>query len=119
MHVPFLAVLLALPSTLLALPILSTGATVAQDVRNIHNAVLKLDATVQAYQGVPLPTSLIEGTPVLVGVAEIHRVNRAGFTHALAAKQFTVEESIDVVDVVVQTGEFLRVDTVLGRGQSG
>ena len=52
--------------------ILPTGQTVKQDVINIHNAVLELDATVQAYDGSPFPTSLVEGTPVLLGVAKIH-----------------------------------------------
>jgi hypothetical protein len=100
-----------LPSIALAasLPrdILPTGQTVRQDVINIHNAVLALDATINSYQGVPLPTSLVEGTPVLLGVAEIHRVNRAGFRHALAASPFTVEDSRDVVDAVVDTGKYL------------
>lgn len=86
--------------------ILPTGQTVKQDVINIHNAVLALDNTINSYQGVPLPTSLVEGTPVLLGVAEIHRVNRAGFRHALAALPFTVEDSRDVIDAVVDTGTY-------------
>jgi hypothetical protein len=83
---------------------LPNGQTVKQDVINIHNAVLALDATIQSYQGVPLPTSLVEGTPVLLGVAEIHKVNRAGFRHALAALPFSVEDSREVIDTVVDTG---------------
>ena len=43
-----------------------------QDIINIHNAVLELDTTVQAYDGSPFPTSLVDGTPVLLGVAKIH-----------------------------------------------
>ncbi|KAF2818922.1 hypothetical protein CC86DRAFT_308223 [Ophiobolus disseminans] len=82
---------------------LPTGQTVKQDVINIHNAVLALDATVQAFQGSPLPTSLVDGTPVLLGVAEIHRVNRAGLRHAVAALPFSVEDSRQVVDAVVST----------------
>jgi hypothetical protein len=104
----FTTLLLAcLSTTTLALP-LPTGATIAQDVRNIDTAVRALDATVQAYKGVPLPVSLVEGAPVLAGVAEIHRVNRAGFVHALAAQTFSVEESVNVVDVVSGTGESLK-----------
>lgn len=68
--------------------------------------MLALDATVQAYQGAPFPTSLIDGTPVLLGVAEIHRVNRAGFRHALAALPFSMEETREVIEAVVDTGSF-------------
>jgi hypothetical protein len=101
---PLLALLpltssLALPETLLP-----TGQTVVQDIINIHNAVLELDATVQAYNGSPFPTSLVDGTPVLLGVAKIHEVNRAGFRHALAALPFTVPDSNDVISTVTSTG---------------
>jgi hypothetical protein len=89
--------------------ILPNGQTVKQDVINIHNAVLELDQTVQAYQGAHLPTSLVEGTPVLLGVAKIHEVNRAGFRHALAALPFTVKDSRQVVGTVVETGMLLAV----------
>lgn len=75
-----------------------------QDIINIHNAVLALDATIQSFQGSPFPTSLVDGTPVLLGVAEIHTVNRAGFRHALVAAPFSVEDSVEVVDAVVDTG---------------
>jgi hypothetical protein len=90
-----------IPKRQLELP---NGQTVKQDILNIHNAVLALDTTIQAYQGVPLPTSLVEGTPVLLGVAEIHKVNRAGFRHALASMQFSVEDSREVIESVVDTG---------------
>lgn len=89
--------------------ILPTGQTVKQDIINIHNAVLELDATVQAYDGSPFPTSLVDGTPVLLGVAKIHTVNRAGFRHALAALPFTVADSNDVITTVTDTGECLLV----------
>lgn len=100
--------------SLISLPILLTsalpqaslpnGQTVKQDVINIHNAVLELDATVQAYQGAAFPTSLVEGTPVLLGVAKIHEVNRAGFRHALVSAPFSKEDSIQIIDTVVDTG---------------
>jgi hypothetical protein len=109
MHIPLLFSLLpsfALGAVLPPRQLLPTGQTVKQDVINIHNAVLELDATIQSFQGTPLPTSLIEGTPVLLGVANIHIVNRAGFRHALAATPFTVEDSVDVIDTVVETGTF-------------
>lgn len=86
--------------------LLPTGQTVKQDVLNIHNAVLELDATIQSFQGSPLPTSLIEGTPVLFGVGKIHTVNRIGYAHALAALPFSEEDSVDVVDAVVDTGKY-------------
>jgi hypothetical protein len=91
-------------STTLPRQILPTGQTIKQDVLNIHSAVLALDATIQSFQGTPLPTSLIEGTPVLLGVANIHLVNRAGYLHALAAAPFSVEDSAQVIDTVVNTG---------------
>jgi hypothetical protein len=112
-RLPLFTTVLALlpsPSLSLALPrraLLPTGQTVKQDVLNIHNAVLSLDSTVQSFQGSPLPTSLIEGTPVLLGVAKIHTVNRIGYAHALAALPFSVKESEDVVDTVVSTGAFV------------
>lgn len=96
-----------LPTALtLAVPqsILPTGQTVKQDIINIHNAVLELDATVRAYDGSPFPTSLVDGTPVLFGVAKIHEVNRAGFRHAIAALPFSVADSNDVVTTVTDTG---------------
>lgn len=102
-----LPLLALLPTALsLAVPqsILPTGQTVKQDIINIHNAVLALDATVQAYDGSPFPTSLVDGTPVLLGVAKIHEVNRAGFRHALAALPFSVEDSNDVISTVTDTG---------------
>lgn len=111
-----------LPSTTTALALdLPTGSTVAQDVLNIDAAVRALDATVQAYNGAPLPVSLVEGTPVLVGVAGVHRVNRVGFAHALAARPFSVGESVGVVDAVVESGEFLfaRRKRGLRRGKEG
>ncbi|KAH7385583.1 hydrophobic surface binding protein A-domain-containing protein [Phaeosphaeria sp. MPI-PUGE-AT-0046c] len=110
MHIPFstLFPLLALPLPALstALPprqLLPTGQTVKQDVLNIHHAVLALDSTIQSFQGSPLPTSLIEGTPVLLGVAEIHKVNRVGFFHAITALPFNKVDSEDVIDAVVDT----------------
>lgn len=99
------ALLLPLASaTAIPQSILPTGQTVKQDVINIHNAVLELDATVQAYDGSPFPTSLVDGTPVLLGVAKIHTVNRAGFRHALAAPPFSIADSRDVIDTVTDTG---------------
>lgn len=102
-----LSLIAFLPTALsLAVPqiVLPTGQTVKQDIINIHNAVLALDATVQAYNGSPFPTSLVDGTPVLLGVAQIHTVNRAGFRHALAAAPFTVGDSNDVISAVTETG---------------
>jgi len=84
--------------------ILPTGQTVKQDVLNIHYAVRELDQIIQTYKGSRLPTSIVEGTPVLLGVAKIHEVNRAGFRHALEATPFTLEDSIQVIDTVVETG---------------
>jgi hypothetical protein len=108
MHFPSLLIsllpTLALSTALPPRQLLPTGQTVKQDVINIHNAVLALDATIQSFNGSPLPTSLVEGTPVLLGVGKIHIVNRAGYVHALAATPFTVEDSVDVVDTVVETG---------------
>ncbi|KAG9199895.1 hypothetical protein G6514_007795 [Epicoccum nigrum] len=106
MHLPLFALLTLLPlASSLALPqaLLPTGQTVVQDIINIHEAVLELDDTVQAYNGSPFPTSLVDGTPVLLGVAKIHEVNRAGFRHALAALPFTVSDSEDVIDTVTNT----------------
>ncbi|KAF1913104.1 hydrophobic surface binding protein A-domain-containing protein [Ampelomyces quisqualis] len=107
MHLPtiLLTLLPTLTLSTLIFPrqLLATGQTVKEDVINIHNAVLALDSTIQSFQGSPIPTSLIEGTPVLFGVAEIHKVNRAGFCNALLATPFTVEDSRDVVDTVVDT----------------
>ena len=112
MHLFPLLALLPLTSSL-ALPqaLLPTGQTVVQDIINIHNAVLELDATVQAYNGSPFPTSLVDGTPVLLGVAKIHEVNRAGFRHALAALPFTVPDSEDVIDTVTNTGKLILTNT--------
>jgi hypothetical protein len=102
-----LSLLSVLPTALtLAVPqaLLPTGQTVKQDIINIHNAVLALDATVQSYNGAPFPTSLVDGTPVLLGVAKIHEVNRAGFRHAVAALPFSVQDSDDVITTVTDTG---------------
>ena len=101
------ALSLALPQPLPTRDVLPTGQTVVQDIINIHNAVLELDATVQSYSGSPFPTSLVDGTPVLEGVAKIHEVNRAGFRHAVAALPFTVPDSNDVIDTVTNTGRFI------------
>ncbi|KAF9697538.1 hypothetical protein EKO04_004523 [Ascochyta lentis] len=95
-----------LPTVLaLALPqaVLPTGQTVVQDINNIHNAVLELDATVQRYDGSAFPTSLVDGTPVLLGVAKIHTVNRAGFRHALASQPFSIPDSNAVISTVTAT----------------
>ncbi|KAH7071802.1 hydrophobic surface binding protein A-domain-containing protein [Paraphoma chrysanthemicola] len=100
---PLLATSYAAPVDLAPRQLLPTGQTVKQDVINIHNAVLALDSTVRSFTGSPLPTSLIEGTPILLGVAEIHRVNRAGFRHALAALPFSVDDSVQIIDTVVST----------------
>ncbi|KAF2849611.1 hypothetical protein T440DRAFT_533080 [Plenodomus tracheiphilus IPT5] len=94
---------LALPTTASPRQLLPTGQDVRQDVINIHHAVLALDATVQSFNGGPFLTALVEGAPVLAGVAEIHRVNRAGFRHALAALPFSVQDSNNVIDTVVAT----------------
>jgi hypothetical protein len=103
----FLLPTLALSSVLSARQLLPTGQTIKQDVINIHNAVLSLDATVQLFQGSVFPTSLVDGTPVLLGVADIHFVNRAGFRHAIAATPFTIEDTRDVIDTVVSTGTLM------------
>jgi hypothetical protein len=105
---PLLALLPLTPSLALPQAVLPTGQTVVQDIINIHNAVLELDATVQAYNGSPFPTSLVDGTPVLLGVAKIHEVNRAGFRHALAALPFTVPDSNDVISTVTNTGTVFK-----------
>lgn len=109
---PISTLLLLLPHLALstALPprqLLPTGQTVKQDVLNIHHAVLALDATIQAFQGTPFPVSLVSGTPVLLGVADIHVVNRVGYGHALAARPFSKEDSVDVINAVVDTGPSL------------
>lgn len=107
MRFPILSLISLVPlvsSVAIPQSVLPTGQTVRQDVINIHNAVLELDATVQAYDGSPFPTSLVDGTPVLLGVAKIHTVNRAGFRHALAALPFTVQDSDDVISTVTATG---------------
>ncbi|KAF1926000.1 uncharacterized protein M421DRAFT_423283 [Didymella exigua CBS 183.55] len=101
-----LSILALIPTAFsLAVPqsILPTGETVKQDIINIHNAVLALDATVQAYDGSLFPTSLVDGIPVLQGIAKIHKVNRAGFRHALAALPFSVSDSNDVITAVTDT----------------
>ncbi|KAF3042655.1 hypothetical protein E8E12_005359 [Didymella heteroderae] len=102
----FPIILALLPTALtLAVPqsVLPTGQTVKQDILNIHTAVLELDATVKVYDGSPFPTSLVDGTPVLLGVAKIHEVNRAGFRHAVAALPFSVADSNDVITTVTDT----------------
>lgn len=109
MHLATLLLPLLLPTLTLSIPLsqsLPTGQTVKQDVLNIHDAVLSLDTTIQSFQGSPFPVSLVDGTPVLLGVAEIHSVNRAGFRHALFSAPFSVEDSVEVVDTVVETGMF-------------
>merc|ERR1712029_163738 len=100
---PLLAILPLTSSLAIPRGLLPTGQTVVQDIINIHNAVLELDAAVQAYDGSPFPTSLVDGTPVLLGVAEVHKVNRAGFRHSLAALPFTVSDSNDVISTVTNT----------------
>lgn len=112
MRLPLLSTFSLLPLLVVSLPylhegrqLLSNGQTVKQDVINIHNAVLALDTIIRDFNGSPLPTSLVEGTPVLLGVAEIHKVNRAGFRHATFALPFSVQDSVDIIDTVVSTGK--------------
>lgn len=107
----FLALISSVSSLAVLQAILPTGQTVKQDIINIHNAVLELDATVRAYDGSPFPTSLVDGTPVLLGVAKIHEVNRAGFRHAVAALPFSVPDSDDVITTVTDTGNFPLVSS--------
>jgi hypothetical protein len=103
---PFLALLPTAFTIAVHQPTLPTSQTVVQDIININNAVLELDATVRAYDGSPFPTSLVDGTPVLLGVTKIHEVNRAGFRHALAALPFSVAGSNDVITTVTDTGTY-------------
>jgi hypothetical protein len=85
--------------------VLPTAQDVTQSVINIHNAVLELDATVQAFQGGSFETAIVEGKEVLAGVAKIHTVNREGFRRAtLALPPFSVEDTIKFIDTVVATG---------------
>ncbi|KAF2128238.1 hypothetical protein P153DRAFT_368100, partial [Dothidotthia symphoricarpi CBS 119687] len=88
----------------LAPTVLPTGQDVKQDVYNIDAAVKALDASVRAFNGGTPQTAIVEGTPVLLSVAEIHRVNRVGFGHALLALPFSVQDSVDVINAVVSTG---------------
>lgn len=61
----------------------STAAdTLVQDVTNIHHGVLANQAFTAVYTGGDLVTSLVEGTPVLATVADIHIVNRKGYVDA-------------------------------------
>ncbi|KAH6846418.1 hydrophobic surface binding protein A-domain-containing protein [Alternaria alternata] len=84
--------------------VLPTAQDVTQSVINIHNAVLELDATVQAFQGGSFETAIVEGKEVLAGVAKIHAVNREGFRRAtLALPPFSVEDTIKFIDTVVAT----------------
>ncbi|KAF2756116.1 hypothetical protein EJ05DRAFT_478146 [Pseudovirgaria hyperparasitica] len=82
---------------------LPNGQTTVQDVINIHNAVLELDAIVQDYTGSPFPTSLVNGVPVLEGVFKIHNVNRVGFVNALAALPYSKAEDAAIVQTVEDT----------------
>jgi hypothetical protein len=100
--------LLLLPAIAFCSPVpqvLPTAQDVTQSVINIHNAVLELDATVQAFQGGSFETAIVEGKEVLAGVAKIHTVNRQGFRRAtLALPPFSVEDTVKFIDTVVATG---------------
>jgi hypothetical protein len=85
---------------------LPTAKDVKQSVINIHNAVLELDATVQAFAGGSFETTLVEGKEVLDGVGKIHIVNRQGFQSALASLPFNVRDTVDVIDTVLSTGTY-------------
>jgi hypothetical protein len=96
---------LALSTSILDLP---AAQDVKQSVINIHNAVLELDATVQAFTGGSFETAYVEGKEVLAGLERIHIVNREGLRRALAALPFNVEDTVDVINTVVFTGMYRR-----------
>lgn len=110
MHFPLS--LFLLPAIAFCSPVpqvLPTAQDVTQSVINIHNAVLELDATVQAFQGGSFETAIVEGKEVLAGVAKIHIVNRQGFRRAtLALPPFSVEDTLKFIDTVVATGGLSR-----------
>lgn len=115
MHFPlFPRLLLLLPTLALCAPLatllpgelIPTARDVYGDIYNIDTAVRELDKTVQSFQGGPLLPTLAEGVPMLAGGVEIHRVNRIGFWHAVASLPFSVQESTEIIDAVLNSGEF-------------
>ena len=88
MYIPYIATLaLAAPFSAAAalIPRTITADTIIQDVTNIDNGVAANKKATQAFEGGNLLTTLVEGTPVLATVAQIHVVNRKGYADAKLA----------------------------------
>jgi len=77
--------------------------TLVQDVANINKGVLDTTAAVNAFNGGDISTSVVEGTPVLAGVAETHDANRKGFVDALASNFLSESDSERVIHYVEDT----------------
>lgn len=81
----------------------ATANDVSQDVRNIDAGVRALTAHTAAYKGGSVPSTLVQGTPILVDAATIHIANRKGFVDALAAPKFSTPDSQKILATVGTT----------------
>lgn len=106
MYIRYLATLaLAAPFSAAAalFPRIITANTIIQDVTNIHNGVLANKKATEAFEGGNLVTTLVQGTPVLGTVGEIHVVNRKGFADAKLAPNFDEPDTRRIFDHVIDT----------------
>lgn len=102
-HLPLLLLATLTTSTPLLPRALITASTLIQDVTNIHNGVLANKAATESYTGGNLLTTLVQGTPVLTTVGEIHFANRKGFADAKLAPQFGEGDTRAIFEHVVDT----------------
>jgi len=101
----FSASLLFLASTTSAMPLEKRAAAddIIQDVKNIDAGVKVLTAHTTAYQGGSVPSTLYQGTPILVDALAIHLANRKGYVDALAAPKISAPDSTRILAAVGTT----------------
>jgi hypothetical protein len=96
---------LALSSPLDITP-LDKGELVRESIVNIHNEVVKLNQMVSNFNindGKPA-TVLVQGIPILAGVAAVHFANREGFRRASESITFSKENTLNIIDTSKETG---------------
>lgn len=89
----FSTILCTLPLTLAASIAPRAATTVNNDITGINNAVLKLTAAINAYQG-----GVAQAQPVFTAGAAVHAINRQGYADTQASAPFSSAGSKEIVD---------------------
>lgn len=80
-----------------------TAQDVINDIYAIQAGVQTLTTDTTNFNSGSFLTGLVEGTPILLDVVNIHLANRKGYLDATTATKFSNSDSVSIVNVVTDT----------------